>query len=147
VPARKGPTPRRQPPRSSASNGSKRPAGRAPARSGGQRGRQQATAGRPFLTPGASPLRTKVERRSAAVILFLRGLPRWLPGVGVLCLLGGGLLLPGLAGAALMMVVAAILLWLVYLSWPAVPAFGRLVRLLVVALLAAAAVGRALHRI
>jgi hypothetical protein len=91
-------------------------------------------------------LRRAVERRSAFVIVFLRGLPRWLPGILVVGLLAGGLLLHGVPGAVLLAVIALLLIWLVFLSWPALPVLGRGVRLVVIALLIAAVIGRALGR-
>jgi hypothetical protein len=92
---------------------------------------------RPFLTPDASPLRRSVELRSAKVLVFLRGLPRPVPGLAVLGLVALGLLAPPVAGAVALLVVAALLTWLVFLSWPTVPLAGRLVRLVVVAMVVA----------
>lgn len=89
---------------------------------------------RPFLTPGASPFRLAVERRSAAFLVFLRGLPRPVPGLLVIGLLAAGLLAPPVPGAIAMLAVAALLGWLVFLSWPRIPTVGRGVRLVVVAL-------------
>ncbi len=84
--------------------------------------------GRPFLTPGGSARRHAVERRSAVFLLFLRGLPRLVPPLVALGVAAAGLAVPGPVGAACLVVVAALLFWLAYLSWPAVPPAGRAVR-------------------
>ncbi|HVE98375.1 MAG TPA: DUF6703 family protein [Mycobacteriales bacterium] len=96
----------------------------------------------PFLTPNASPVRREVERRSAIVVLFLRGLPRALPALVVLAVVAGGLALPGPAGAVCLVLSALILAWLVYLSWPALSPGGRLIRLLVIGAVLTIATGR-----
>lgn len=91
----------------------------------------------------AVSFRTDVERRSAVVLVFLRSLPRPVPGLLVLGLLAAGLLAPGIAGVAALAVVALVLAWLTYLSWPAVPATGRAVRLLVLCLVVGYLLARA----
>ena len=88
----------------------------------------------PFFTPGASPLRHAVERRSAVVLVFLRGLPRPVPGLVMLGVLALGILAHGLPGTLGLLVVAALLGWFSYLGWPAVRPVGRAVRLAVIAL-------------
>jgi hypothetical protein len=98
---------------------------------------------KPFLTPGASPFRHAVERRSATVLVFLSKLPRALPGLLVAGLVVLALLAPAGVSAAALFAVAALLVWLVYLSWPSVPATGRLVRVVVIAVVVAYAVARA----
>jgi hypothetical protein len=100
--------------------------------------------GRPFLTPGASPFRQSVERRSAVALVTLRALPKAFPGLLVLALLAGALVVQGLGGAVLVLLVALLLTWLVYLSWPALPTVGRLVRLAVIVALIVVAATRAL---
>ena len=95
-------------------------------------------------TSSGPGLRTAVESRSAVVLVFLRTLPRAVPALVVVVLVGAGLSLPGLAGAVALLVVLALLGWLAYLSWPALNPVARALRLLVLALLAAAAVSRAL---
>jgi hypothetical protein len=87
-------------------------------------------------------MRETVERRSAVLLVFLRSLPRALPGLLLLGLVAAGLALPGLGGTLALLVVALLLGWLTYLSWPAVPAPGRAVRLLVLAVVLAAAAAR-----
>lgn len=97
---------------------------------------------RPFLTPGGSPFRHAVERRSATVAVFLSHLPRALPGLLVVSLVAAGLLAPPPANGVVLLVVALLLAWLVYLSWPAIPAQAKAIRVVVIALV----VGYALSR-
>ena len=64
-------------------------------------------------------MRPALERASARPLLFLRGLPRWLPPLLLAGLLVAGLALPGWLGAAALVVIAVFLAWLAALSWPA----------------------------
>lgn len=97
---------------------------------------------RPYVTPDASSFRAAVERRSFVVVAFLRGLPKAMPGLLMLGILAGGVALRGAAGAACVGFGALVLLWLTYLSWPALPPPGRAVRVVVVALLVLLALSR-----
>jgi hypothetical protein len=99
---------------------------------------------RPFLTPNASPFRTAVERRSAKVVVFLRHLPRAVPGLLVVGIVATGLLAPPLPGFVALLVAAFLLLWLAYLTWPVVPLPGRVLRLAVFAMVVAYAFVRLL---
>jgi hypothetical protein len=87
------------------------------------------------MTPGAGSVRQRVERSSAVVVLWLAHLPRALPAVvvGVAFLLG--LVLPGIAGAVLLLLCLAVLGLLTYLAWPSTPAQARPVRVVVMAAL------------
>ncbi|HTS98968.1 MAG TPA: DUF6703 family protein [Streptosporangiaceae bacterium] len=80
-----------------------------------------------------SAARRSAERRSAAPLLYLRQLPAWVPPVVLAALLVAGLAVRGWAGAAALVVVAAFLGWLAYLSWPRLAAPGRLGRVAVIA--------------
>jgi hypothetical protein len=80
-------------------------------------------------------VRQSVERASLKPAAYLHHLPRWLPPVLVAAAFIGGLAVRGWAGAALLFVVAAFLAWLAALSWPALGAQGRAVRVLAVAVL------------
>jgi hypothetical protein len=84
--------------------------------------------GAPLFTPGAGSARQSVEGRSARVLLLLHQLPTWLVPAVLVVLLVTGLAVPGLAGAAALVVVAAALGWLACLSWPALGSQGRLLR-------------------
>jgi hypothetical protein len=90
-----------------------------------------------------SPLRPRVERWSLPVLARLRVAPRWLVFVAVLGLVVGGLFAPPPLGALLLAVVGALMAWLTYLSWPALPPGGRASRVLVVLLVLGVAVQRA----
>jgi len=85
-------------------------------------------------------VRQSVERASLKPAAYLHHLPRWLPPVLVAVLFIGGLAVHGWAGAAMLLVVAAFLAWLATLSWPALGAQGRAMRVLAVAVLIALAV-------
>jgi hypothetical protein len=137
--------PAQQPAAGRAQRPAQRPARRPPARSGQGRGAQAARQAepRPFLTPDGSPFRHAVERRSATVVVFLSRLPRAVPGLLVVCLVFAALVAPPVAGAVALFAIAALLSWLVYLSWPGVPPAGRAIRLVVLAIVLAYAVVRA----
>ena len=90
------------------------------------------------------PLRRTVERRSAPVLLWLSSRPKLLlPGL-VAVLLVGGLAAPPAYGLPLLAVLTALLVWLSYLSWPALDGRGRAVRAAMLALIAVALLQRVL---
>ncbi len=80
-----------------------------------------------------------MERRSIGPLLLLRRLPRWLVGLALAALLLAGLAVAGPVGAALLLVVALLLAWVGYLSWPALQGPARVPRLVVVLLVLGAA--------
>ena len=84
-----------------------------------------------------------MEQSSAQPLVFLHQLPRWLLPVVLLALLVTGFAVPGWIGAAALVLVAVFLGWLGYLSWPALAARGRLLRLAAVACMLALAVAAA----
>lgn len=96
--------------------------------------------GETFATPHATPLRAGVERRSATLLVFLHRLPRWVPLVLMLALLAAALLLKGVLGAVLLVALAAILVWLAFVSWPALRPGDRAFRAVTVAVVVAGAV-------
>jgi len=113
-------------------------------RSGGQRPRGNPAArstppadARPALavpvTPGASGTRQTVERISARPLFFLVHLPKWVPMVVALGLLITGFIVPGLIGAAALLLVAIFLGWLAYMSWPRINTSGRVMRVIAMA--------------
>jgi membrane-bound ClpP family serine protease len=81
-----------------------------------------------------------VERSSAKPLLFLRQLPWWLPLILVLGLMITGFVVPGWIGAVALVLVAAFLAWLAYISWPRVKIAGRVLRITAVACMLGAAV-------
>ena len=90
-------------------------------------------------------VRESVERASLKPAAYLHHLPRWLIPVLLAAALVGGLAVHGWAGAALLLVVAAFLAWLATLSWPALGAQGRAVRVLVLAALVGLALWQGLR--
>jgi hypothetical protein len=117
-----------------------RPAGQSrprPTRSG-QRARPLPQ-GTSLYTPGASPARQATERRSARTLIYLHQLPRWVAPLLLVVFLIAGLAVHGPVGAVALCVVAAVLAWLAALSWPRLPAAGRMGRVLAVAIMLALA--------
>ena len=122
-------------------SGGQRPRGAASGRPGSPGGRP-VPAGRPS-TPGASETRQAVERFSARPLVFLHQLPRWALLVVVLGLLISGFAVPGWIGAIALLLVAVLLAWLAYLSWPSINASGRVLRVIALACMAAIVVWQA----
>jgi hypothetical protein len=108
-----------------------RPRRRPPGGSGPGGQRQEAGGQRPqsLYTPGASGTRQSVERASARPLMYLRQLPRWLVPLAMILLLVAGFAVPGWGGAVALVLLAACLAWLGYLSWPALAGGGRLLRI------------------
>ena len=129
-------------------SGGQRPRGTSAGRPGAPGGRPvpadraAAAPGRP-LTPGASETRRAVERFSARPLVFLTQLPRWVLLLIVLGLLISGFAVPGLIGAAPLLLVAILLGWLAYLSWPSINTSGRVLRVLALACMVAIVVWQA----
>jgi Family of unknown function (DUF6703) len=90
-------------------------------------------------------VRQSVERASLKPAAYLHHLPRWLPPVMVAALFVGGIAIRGWAGAALLLIVTAFVAWLAMLSWPALGAQGRAVRILIVAALVGLALWQGLR--
>jgi hypothetical protein len=74
-----------------------------------------------------------VERFSARPLVFLHQMPRWALLLVVLGLLVSGFAVPGLIGAVLLLLVAILLGWLAYLSWPSINTSGRAGRVVALA--------------
>lgn len=91
-------------------------------------------------------LRRAVERWSATPLVFLHQLPRWVLPVVLVALLLAGMLGTGWVGATALLVLAALLGWLSYLSWPTTPLPGRLLRLGAFVVLILLATGHAFGR-
>jgi hypothetical protein len=73
-------------------------------------------------------MRARIEQRSAVTLIFLRKLPRATVPLATVVLLVAGLALRGFAGGAFLLMLAVFLGWTGYLSWPAIDARGRLLR-------------------
>ena len=118
---------------------------RSQSRSGGSRKRRPASQrplpeGDTFATPGASSLRSALERRSATLLVFLHRLPRWVPLVLMLGLLTAALLLKGVLGAVFLVLLTLVLGWLAFVSWPMLGAGGRVFRVAAIVVVLAGAV-------
>ena len=96
------------------------------------------------IPPPAPSLRRRVERRSGPLLVILSGLPRLLVPLVSLALLISGLSLPAGYGVGCLGLLALLVGWLSYLSWPVVHVQARLVRLATVALVLLALVSRLL---
>jgi len=121
-----------------------------PGRPGGARP-QRARRPRPLppgstlFSPGASPAREQVERRSATLLLWLHQLPAWLPAVLAAALLVVGMAARGVGAAAALCGLAVLLAWLGAISWPRLSGQGRALRVGAVAVALGLAAFRLLH--
>ncbi len=96
----------------------------------------------PLVKQPAPGLRGKVERASASALVWLSSRPRFFLPVLSAVLLIAGLASPGAVGVLLLLLLAALVGWLSYLSWPVVTGVQRALRLGTVGLVLAAAAGR-----
>jgi uncharacterized protein DUF6703 len=101
--------------------------------------------GSTLLTPDASPGRQAVEQRSATPLLWLHQLPVWVLPVLAIGLMVAGFAVKGIGGAIALVALALILCWLAAVSWPRLSAQSRLLRVVVVGAVLAAAAVRGLH--
>ena len=85
-----------------------------------------------------------MERRSGPLLVVLSGLPRPIVPLVSLALLVGGLSLPPAPAAGCLGVLALLVGWLSYLSWPVLLAKARLIRLATAGLVLVALVQRLL---
>jgi hypothetical protein len=93
------------------------------------RGRRSLPQGTSMYTPGSDGTRRGgVERASAPALVYLHQMPRWVFPALITVAFVVGLAVPGAIGAAALVLVAALLSLLAYVSWPALPASGRLLR-------------------
>ena len=127
------PPARRRP--SSRKRGSRPPAGPQRRTSGRAPGTRTPPAA---AQPGST--RAQFEQRSAAPLLYLTQLPRWVPFAIVLALAVVAIFVSGPIGAAALVLVAVFLAWLGYLAWPALTSSGRLLRVVSIGVILAAAV-------
>jgi len=80
-------------------------------------------------SPSTGPSRSQVG------LVLLSRLPRPVVLLAVLALVVGGLAVPGIGGALLLVVVGALLAWLLRLAWPVLTPPARAMRLVTVAAL------------
>jgi Family of unknown function (DUF6703) len=81
-----------------------------------------------------------VETRSARPMVLLHQFPPWAVAVVLAGLMMAGLALHGPAGAAALALLAIILGWFGYLSWPRLGPAGRLLRVAVLVVMLTVAV-------
>ncbi|WP_017625168.1 DUF6703 family protein [Nocardiopsis chromatogenes] len=93
--------------------------------------------GESFFTPGAGPLRRSIEQASAVPLVWLHQAPRWILPVAMAAVFIAGLLLAGPLGGVLLVALAAFIGWLAFLAWPSLRSGERMMRVVVVAGLAA----------
>ncbi len=106
--------------------------------------------GSPTPPPKSSGSLTPLQRVSLPLITRLSRVPRWLVVIALAVLLVLGMIQTGsLAwlGALILGLLTVFFAWLLVLSWPAIPASGRLLRLIVVAALAGLTVLKAMGQI
>ena len=95
--------------------------------------------GQTLYTPGASPARRSVEQASARPLALAHQLPAWLPPLVAVALLITGLAVRGVVGAVALCLMAGLLAWLAFVSWPGLGSRGRLGRVLAIACVLAVA--------
>jgi uncharacterized protein DUF6703 len=88
--------------------------------------------------PGSG--RAAAERHLAFPVAYIAQLPRWLPFLVVVALVLVAGFVGGVVGGVLLLVVAALLGALAYLSWPTLPPAGRGLRVAAIAMVTLAAV-------
>lgn len=76
----------------------------------------------------SDPARDRIESASLRPMAVLKRIPAWVLFVVVLGAVVGGLLLDGVASAALLGAVGLLLGWLAFLSWPALAPPARFLR-------------------
>ncbi len=94
------------------------------------------------LRPASNGLRRRVERASAPVLLWLSSRPAFVLPALVVLLLVGGLAAPVAVGVPVLVLLALLLLWLSYLSWPAHEPRARALRVAMLALVGLSVVQR-----
>lgn len=100
--------------------------------------------------PASSGELTPLQRISLPLLTRLSRMPKWLLVVGLAVLLVLGMVQTGsLAwlGALILGLLTLFFLWLLVLSWPAIPPSGRMLRAIVVVALAGVTMLKAMGRI
>ncbi|PSL06954.1 hypothetical protein CLV30_102343 [Haloactinopolyspora alba] len=90
----------------------------------------------PATPPPRSGARARLEKVSYPILVRLSSAPKWVLGVVTGAILLGGLLAPPPVGPALLGVVVLFLAWLLTLAWPRLQPGPRLIRLVVVLVMA-----------
>ncbi|SDT03531.1 hypothetical protein SAMN04488543_2894 [Friedmanniella luteola] len=84
--------------------------------------------------PTTPTLRTSVERTTRPLLLRLHALPRAVVPLATIALIAVGVLAPPAVGLVALAVVGIFVAWIAYLSWPVVPASGRVLRVVMLGL-------------
>ncbi len=87
-------------------------------------------------------MRGKVERATAPALVWLTSRPTFFVPLLSAVLLLAGLFAPPAVGAPLLLLLALLVGWLSYLSWPVVSGVQRLLRLSTIGLVLAAVAGK-----
>ncbi|MBB2912119.1 hypothetical protein FHS43_003399 [Streptosporangium becharense] len=93
-----------------------------------RQGRRPLPPGEQFFTPGATGLRRKIELRSAAPLVFLFQLPRWIAPAVLVALMLAAFAVSSFWGGLAVLPVIAFVSWLAYMSWPSLGTGGRIMR-------------------
>ena len=93
-------------------------------------------------TSPPSSLRAQVETASRPILARLHALPRLLVPLGTLVLVAIGAFAPAPVALLAFAVVFLFIAWIAYLSWPAVPISGRLMRLAMLVMIVVLALSR-----
>ncbi len=96
----------------------------------------------PLVKQPAPGVRGEVERTSAGLLVWLSARPKFFVPLLSAVLLLGGLFGPAGVGVPLLLLLAAFVGWLSYLSWPVVTGVQRVLRLATVGLVLAAVAGK-----
>lgn len=89
-----------------------------------------------------SATRADVAERSRALLIWLSQLPRLAVPVTMLVLMLVGLMGPLYAAIPALLIVAAFVIWLAYISWPLLDTTGRVLRGVMISAITVALVGR-----
>ncbi len=92
-----------------------------------------------------SSVRASIEQASSPLLQRLAALPKLVPFLVVLALVVGGFLVEGW-GWVLLLVVALLLTWFLYIAWPTLSAPGRMLRGAVIAIMVAIMLTQAFPR-
>lgn len=81
--------------------------------------------------------RAEVERVSRPLLVRIHAWPRWIVPVATVLLVVVGALAPLPVALPALVIVFCFVAWIGYLSWPAVPPSGRLLRVIMLVLIVA----------
>jgi uncharacterized membrane protein len=79
---------------------------------------------------------SSLERWSAPILVRLAAVPRWLFVIVLAAVFLAGMAVPGVVGGLLLLLITLFLAWLAALGWPRYSVGGRLLRVVVVLMVA-----------